>query len=97
MARMTMFEVLDPTPELTGLDAVVAPRLASLEGARIALLSNTKIGTVPLFDQIEKILINEHGVAEVARRAKGNLSAPCEPDIMEELLAYDAIFSATGD
>ena len=75
----------------------LAPRLVSLEGLTVGLLSNGKAGTARLFDHLEDLLRREHGVAEVVRRTKSNYSAPAEVELMDEAATWAAVFAGTGD
>jgi len=68
-----------------------------LNGAVIGLLDNAKIGTGRLFDFVEEILRDEHGVREFIRRRKPDTSRPVPPEMLAELSGADAILSAIGD
>ena len=91
------FVVLDPTAGPTAAPARPAPRLASLEGARVGLLDNGKVKVAPFLDAVEEILRSRYGVADVRRRRKSNVSAPAPPGIVRDLSACDAVVSAVGD
>ena len=90
-------QVLDPTHEADGQGFEPAPRLTSLQGKTVGLLSNGKYGTKPFFDAIERELIEEKGVAKVIRVTKGNYSAPAEAEIMADAETWDALFAGIGD
>ena len=70
--------VLDPRLDPEREPLALAPALASLDGATIGLLDNTKIGTARLYDHLEA-LIRRRGVREVIRRRKPDLSRPAPP------------------
>lgn len=90
-------EVLDPTYE-GGSDAfALPPRLKSLQGATVGIVSNGKKNTKPFFDALEKELIDNYGVATVVRRTKWNYSAPAEDAIMQEAKSWDALIAGIGD
>ncbi len=89
--------VLDPRQAAQGEAMRMAPALSSLNGAVIGLLDNAKIGTARLFDFVEEILRDEHGVREFIRRRKPDTSRPVPPDMLAELSGADAILSAIGD
>jgi hypothetical protein len=91
------FEVLDPTHELDAALATRAPRLAALDGAVVGIISNGKEGTRPFFDHVESILRERHGVAEVVRTVKPNLSAPAPDDIIRQALGWSAVLAGVGD
>ena len=90
-------EVLDPTNEDAPQAVALAPRLRTLEGATVGLLSNGKAGTARLFDHMEQRLRERYGVADVLRRTKGNYSAPAEDELMDEVATWTAMFAGTGD
>jgi len=89
--------VLDPRQSAQGEAMRMAPALPSLNGAVIGLLDNAKIGTQRLFDLIEEILREEHGVRECIRRRKPDASRPVPPEMLAELSGADAVLSAIGD
>jgi hypothetical protein len=91
------FRVLDPTagePPATGQRA---PRLDTLEGKTVGLISNGKEGTKGFFAHLEKMLREEYGVAKVVGRTKSNYSAPADPHIAAEIRQWDAVISGIGD
>lgn len=90
-------ELLDPSHEQRGVGGEPAPRLDTLKGKRIGVISNGKQGTRPFFDHMERILRDRYEVAEVVRRTKRNYSAPCEDEVMSEAMGWDAILSGVGD
>lgn len=90
-------EFLDPTHEAGTSEFEVAPRLTSLEGATVAIISNGKKNTKPFFDAMETELRNSHGVAEVVRLTKSNYSAPAEAAVLQEAEKWQAIIAGVGD
>jgi hypothetical protein len=91
------FRVLDPTPEKAAPIGQLAPRLASLEGKTIGFISNGKEGTKGFFKHLERMLLEEHGVAKVVSRTKSNYSAPADAHIVAEIKSWDAAISGIGD
>ena len=89
--------ILDPTHELHIEPSTLAPRLESLEGTVIGVISNGKEGTVGFFDHVSRRLRERHGVAEVVRRVKSNYSAPAEDELMREALGWSAVLAGVGD
>jgi hypothetical protein len=77
--------------------ARLAPALPSLAGATVGLLDNGKVNVDRFLDHVEDILRREHGVKEVVRRRKPNMSAPAPPEMVVELAGCDAVVSAVGD
>ena len=89
--------VLDPTHEGDALGFQLAPRLSSLKGATVGLISNGKKGTRPFFDAIEQELLEKQGVARVVRVTKPNYSAPAGEEIMAGARSWDALIAGIGD
>ena len=71
-----MIRVLDPTNEMKAAGAPPAPRLASLAGKTVGIITNGKEGTKGYFTHLERMLREELGVADVVWRTKSNYSAP---------------------
>jgi hypothetical protein len=92
-----VFQVLDPTNEVTPVVGRLAPRVASLAGKTVGFISNGKEGTTGFFAHLERMLREEFGVAEVIRRVKSNYSAPADPDIVDELRRWHAVVTGIGD
>lgn len=89
--------VLDPRLDPEGEAVQPAPRMRTLEGAVIGLLDNAKIGTAGLYDHLEAILRERHGVREFIRRRKPDTSRPVPAPMLGELSAADALVSGVGD
>lgn len=90
-------KVLDPTLNPEGGPLGLAPALASLDGAVIGMIDNSKIGTARFFDHVAEILRKEYGVREFMRRRKPDMTRPVPPDMLASLTGADAILSAIGD
>jgi hypothetical protein len=90
-------KVLDPTNETAPPLGEKAPRLASLAGKTIGVISNGKEGTQGFFAHLDRMLREEFGVAEVIRRTKSNYSAPADPDIVDEIRRWQAVVTGIGD
>jgi hypothetical protein len=89
--------VLDPTVAAEPRAARPAPPARALAGARVGLLDNGKVNVDRFLDHIEQLLRTRHGVADVVRLRKPNMSAPAPAPILDELVACDAVVSAVGD
>jgi hypothetical protein len=48
-------------------------------------------------DHVADVLRAEHGVKDVVRRRKPNMSAPAPAAMLAELAGCDAVISAVGD
>ena len=90
-------EILDPTHEGSAQGFRPAPRLHTLEGATIAIVSNGKKNTKPFFDAFERELRSRYKVAQVVRLTKANYSAPAEPGLLNEAERWQALVSGIGD
>jgi hypothetical protein len=92
-----MIRVLDPTNEMTGARGRPAARLSSLRGKTIGFISNGKEGTKGYFTQLERMMREDLGVAQVIWRTKSNYSAPADIDIIGEIPTWDAAVTGVGD
>jgi hypothetical protein len=92
-----VFQVLDPTNEVTPVVGRLAPRVASLAGKTVGFISNGKEGTTGFFAHLERMLREDLGVAAVIRPVKSNYSAPADPDIVDELRRWQAVVTGIGD
>ena len=90
-------QILDPTYEGGSPDFVPAPRLQSLEGTTVGIISNGKKSTKPFFDYLERNLIEMYSVDIVVRRTKSNYSAPADTLIFEEGKQWHALIAGVGD
>ncbi|MSP01053.1 MAG: hypothetical protein EXR07_08400 [Acetobacteraceae bacterium] len=90
-------QVLDPTNEAIPPFGELAPRLNSLAGKTVGLISNGKEGTKGFFAHLDRMLRDDHGVANVITRVKSNYSAPADPHIVAEIAGWDAVVSGLGD
>ena len=90
-------QVLDPTNEVIPAIGRPAPRMATLEGKTVGIISNGKEGTKSFFAHFDHMLRTEFGVANVVTRVKSNYSAPADPHIAAEIPQWDAVISGIGD
>jgi hypothetical protein len=91
------FRVLDPTHEKTAAAIKLAPRLASLAGQTVGLISNGKEGTKGFFAELERGLREQLGVGNVVWRTKSNYSAPADTHIVDEIKRWQAVITGVGD
>lgn len=94
--------ILDPTGRAgiaTGADDVHAPRPDSLGGARIGLLDNTKHNALLLLTEVGRLLVTEHGAADVSIvETKKSFSVPVDGDIIDRYRnACDVVVTGVGD
>jgi hypothetical protein len=89
--------VLDPTNEMKTAGVELAPRLASLEGLTVGIITNAKEGTKGYFTHLERLLRDEMRVADVVWREKSNYSAPADAHIVRDVTNWHAVFAGVGD
>jgi len=90
-------QVFDPTNEMKTAGTSLAPRLASLEGKTVGIITNAKEGTKGYFTHLDRMLREELGVADVVWRTKSNYSAPADAHIVKEITNWHAVFAGVGD
>lgn len=90
-------QVLDPTYGEDRPDFAASPRLASLNGMTVGIVSNGKQGTGRFFDAFADHLRSQHGVVAVERLVKPNYSAPAGDEIMDATKTWNALVSGIGD
>ncbi|MBM87406.1 MAG: hypothetical protein CMQ41_03435 [Gammaproteobacteria bacterium] len=89
--------VLNPTIEYDSRDFKLAPRIDTLAGKTVGLISNGKEGTQGFFTHLDQQLREKLKVAEVIWETKSNYSAPAEDDIIERARAWDLAITGLGD
>ncbi len=89
--------VLNPTSESKVTTSEPAPRLQSLEGKTVGLISNGKEGTAGFFAHVDRLLRERYHVAEVILRTKSNYSAPAEDEIIDDARNWDLAITGLGD
>lgn len=90
--------VVDPAAESDIAKSVLAPRLAKLEGAHIALVDNAKHMAEEMLREIESLLRSRYSAAEFSYYRKRNASVPTPPDVLTELAANcDAVVHGVAD
>ena len=90
-------EFLDPTHEDIASNFSLAPKLETLEGSVVALISNGKRGTIPFFNTFERLLCEQHRVAEVVRITKSNYSTPVDAQFLDDANRWHALVAGIGD
>jgi len=93
-----MMELLDPTVEAPPQLLSYAPRVASLQGKRVALVDNTKFNSDRLLEKIGDLLKAQHGVAETRLWRKRNASVPVDEATVAEIrTTCDVTIAGIGD
>ena len=90
--------IVNPAAEDVARRLALAPRLASLRGARIALIDNSKRNAGEFLDALQERLVREYGVAGVERYRKASPSVPAPPEVLARLVeACDGAVHAVAD
>ena len=90
--------LVDPTLRGATADAALAPRLDSLEGAVIGLVSNGKTHAPGILQRVAQNLIESHGARDAVLMLKLTANLPAASEEVESLAAgVTAIIAAIGD
>ncbi len=92
-----ILRVLDPTNEAKVPGGRPAVRPSTLRGKTVGFISNGKEGTKGYFAQLERMLREDLGVADVVWRTKSNYSAPADATIVDEIKKWQAVVTGVGD
>ena len=98
------YPILDPTGATTTAartspgTAPRARRPASLNGATVGLLVNTKQNAAPFLDELGRLLKERYGATNVMARTKVNFAQPAPDELIKEMAAAcDVIITGIGD
>ena len=90
--------IVVPAAEDVTERVAVAARPASLRGARVALIDNSKHNADRFLDTLATLLVRDHGVAKLERYRKVSASVPTPPEVLHRLLeASDAAVHGVAD
>lgn len=90
--------VYDPRGVVTAEQRPIAPRLARLDGARLAILDNTKWNANKLLRKVAEKLQAEHQFGAVSFYGKESFSKVAAPEIIDAIAASnDIVLTAIGD
>jgi hypothetical protein len=93
--------ILDPTGATQAAAKPAAPRAprpASLKGARVGLLINTKQNAAPFLHEVGRLLLENYGVASLTERTKKNFAMPEADEVIKEMAEEaDVIVTGVGD
>ena len=93
---MTQIELLDPTAEPRATRQLLAPRPASLTGARIGFLSNKKANADLLLQRMEELLRERIGPFESVWESK-SAPLPASKEALDSLAGCDGVVTAIAD
>lgn len=91
-----MIEVLDPSYGEDARTFQPAPRIETIAGATVGIISNGKQGTDLFFAALADEL-KAHGAAHVDIVVKPNYSAPAGDDIIDRARQWQAMVAGIGD
>ena len=90
--------VVNPVAEDVTEQLALAPRIASLRGACVALIDNSKHNADRFLDTLAALLVRDHGVARIERYRKASASVPTPPETLHRLLeGSDAAVHGVAD
>lgn len=84
-----------PTSTTPKRKAFRAPALASLEGARIGVLENSKLNAEEMLNEVAQLFVQRHGCTIRTLASKRNASAPAPASTLVAV-AQDVDFLLTG-
>ncbi len=101
MASTIASTIIDPTVSSSVSEKGRMPRAArtaSLAGARVGLLENTKRNAADLLDGIGEALVRDLGASELVRRTKKQFALPLTDEVLVELSeSCDVVVVGVGD
>ena len=97
-AAQATVTIVDPAAEIEVQNNAIAPRLASLRGARIAVIDNTKHMANRFLDATRGELVRRYEVASFEYYRKFSASVPTPPEVIERLAkTCDAVIHGVAD
>ncbi len=93
-----VIRIVDPAAETESHSHALAPRLRSLEGAKVAVIHNTKHMGKPFLDAVMRLLTERYRVAgfEFYRKANAGVATPRE--VIERLAtSCNAVIHGVAD
>lgn len=98
MPAMDTIMIVDPAAEEAAKPSLIAPRLASLAGARVGLIDNSKHNAETFLQEVESLLRTCYGVQTFSHYRKSNPSIPTPPEILAGFVAScDAVIHGVAD
>ena len=95
---MRAMEILDPVGPTTATTRTLAPRPASLQGAVIGVLDNSKPNARVLLEGVARALATKLGAAEVRVWRKPGASIGATRAVLDEMAAHcGAVLTASAD
>jgi len=92
-----MDDLVSPFDERHQEPVPLAPRVRMLPGARVTLLSISKPKSAEFLDELERILVEQHGVV-VSRMSKPTFTKPAPAELIDQVAgSCDAVVEALAD
>jgi hypothetical protein len=89
--------LVDPTTQPLVPDFTYAPRLTDLANKRIGLIDDSKENAKELLEELEVVLRQRFGVAQVDYHRKPSASKPADPAVIEAMAkTCDYVLVAIG-
>lgn len=90
--------VLDPRLKKTSRMVTPAPRLKTLEGKRVGILWNNRLGGDRLLKHVGKLLQEQHGVSEIYFTKKTFVGNAAPGEVLNDIVSrVDAAICGVGD
>jgi hypothetical protein len=90
--------VYDPRGTVTAIPRPIAPRVAGLDGLRLAVLDNTKWNANRLLRMATAKLAAKHRFLAVTHYRKESFSRVAAPEVLDTIVAgHDIVLTAIGD
>ena len=94
----TPVRIFDPRGIVETEPRGIAPRLASLEGARLTVLDNSKWNAGRLLRSLTDALTRQANFSEVHHFTKESFSKLATPELLDEMVeTSDVVLTAIGD
>ena len=98
MTATNVTRVLHPAAEEVSEDHALAPRLDHLRGVTVGLIDNHKKNADVYLAELERLLMEDFGVAQVKHYRKISQSMPTPDEVLDNLAKEcDAIIHAVAD
>lgn len=91
--------VFDPTGTKKGKEKIGAPRLSTINGKRVGVIWNGKLGGDVFLDRVSEVMKEHYGVTIVERiNDRGDTNKVIAQEVVNRLVATcDAVVIGTGD
>jgi hypothetical protein len=97
-AERVTIRIVDPAAEIEIENNPIAPRLKSLQGARIAIIDNTKHMANQFLEATRALLEERYQVGGFEYYRKFSASVPTPPEVIERLTkSCDAVIHGVAD